>query len=728
MALSLSRRKQNAKAFELVFHEEQLRGQLRQQGEDRVQQTVAQAQDRFGNLRLAGALQLGGTLGSDLGGLNVDAAPAAGDLGFLHDQMSLALAGFDSGLLGADASNSALASAMSGGLPGFEAGYDAGTASAQDLASREAEGEVLDLQNAAVKNMHSRGGSPLPAAVAARLGAAFGHDFSHVRVHADAGAAQAAEALNARAFAIGADIWFGRGAFNPGTAEGDRILAHELTHVVQADEGRLPTAAGPGLNVSSPTDSAEREAYANEKSIPAAMGTSSTTELSDAPITGEASPHIAGVSLSSADIAAPAEQSDAGREGTQTEATDGALMRDFLGKKRSGRVRPPGAPRPGGEAPVELVKGMLDKAGVDPAARPDNGGPGLDGAVKAPQDLLNNAAKNVPGLSGALKPADMDVTDRNGNRPQSLIAGDGLKLNVNLGNKNAGVNINANLGGKDGNNVAVNGQFSDGKNNRVNVSGKAGDGGNSLGVNGSLGDDKNRVNFDGKVGDGGNSLSADAKLAGGLVDASLKADENGVNLDAKLGDKVDDKIKDKVKEVAQELKGDKKGEKKEGEEDKDKKKEGEEGKEGEPKEGEAKDGEGKTERAPGDGGPSEAKGDAKGTTAGGPGGGGPGTEEGGGGPGMGMPGLANAMGGGPVNVRSLGNLQLPAFNLKKDEEAGLKKKTGLTPQQHQQQIQQHVDRIKAQVDQMREGLRVYAETKVQAIELEITTAKEALGG
>src|SRR6266545_1330358 len=71
-------------------------------------------------------------------------------------------------------------------------------------------------------------GRPLPAATRARLGPAFGHDFGDVRVHT-----RAADAVGARAYTMGTDIVFGGGQYAPGTAEGDRLLAHELTHTVQ---------------------------------------------------------------------------------------------------------------------------------------------------------------------------------------------------------------------------------------------------------------------------------------------------------------------------------------------------------------------------------------------------------------------------------------------------------------------------------------------------------------
>ena len=61
----------------------------------------------------------------------------------------------------------------------------------------------------------------------------FGMDFSGVRIHADKQAAQMSQGINARAFTVGSDIYFNQGAYTPGTTDGKKLLAHELTHVVQ---------------------------------------------------------------------------------------------------------------------------------------------------------------------------------------------------------------------------------------------------------------------------------------------------------------------------------------------------------------------------------------------------------------------------------------------------------------------------------------------------------------
>jgi hypothetical protein len=78
-----------------------------------------------------------------------------------------------------------------------------------------------------------RSGQPLDAAGAASMGAAFGADFGDVRVHVDAEAAELASSIGAYAFTHGTHIYFGAGAFQPTTHHGRRLLAHELTHVVQ---------------------------------------------------------------------------------------------------------------------------------------------------------------------------------------------------------------------------------------------------------------------------------------------------------------------------------------------------------------------------------------------------------------------------------------------------------------------------------------------------------------
>jgi Domain of unknown function (DUF4157)/OmpA family len=88
----------------------------------------------------------------------------------------------------------------------------------------------------------SRGaGQPVPRSVRDHFEPRFGHDFSDVRLHTDQRAARAAGGINAQAFTVGANIHFAQGRFEPGTSAGNRLLAHELTHVVQQGAGREAT-------------------------------------------------------------------------------------------------------------------------------------------------------------------------------------------------------------------------------------------------------------------------------------------------------------------------------------------------------------------------------------------------------------------------------------------------------------------------------------------------------
>lgn len=98
-------------------------------------------------------------------------------------------------------------------------------------------------------------GAPLDAAMQARMEAAYGADFSSVRVHTGQDAATSAAALGARAYTVGEDIVLGTHAVD------EQTMAHELAHVVQQREGPVDGNAGPdGLSVSDPDDRFEQAA------------------------------------------------------------------------------------------------------------------------------------------------------------------------------------------------------------------------------------------------------------------------------------------------------------------------------------------------------------------------------------------------------------------------------------------------------------------------------------
>jgi len=86
-------------------------------------------------------------------------------------------------------------------------------------------------------------GRPLDAGTRSFFEQRFGHSFDHVRVHTDAHAAESTRAVNALAYTVGSAIVFAPGQYAPATATGRRLLAHELTHVLQQ---RGPSPARPG--------------------------------------------------------------------------------------------------------------------------------------------------------------------------------------------------------------------------------------------------------------------------------------------------------------------------------------------------------------------------------------------------------------------------------------------------------------------------------------------------
>ena len=81
------------------------------------------------------------------------------------------------------------------------------------------------------------GGQPLPPNQRTFYESRMGHDFSGVRIHADSKAADTARSINAKAFTLGQDVVFGAGEYAPGAHNGRKLLAHELTHVVQQNGG-----------------------------------------------------------------------------------------------------------------------------------------------------------------------------------------------------------------------------------------------------------------------------------------------------------------------------------------------------------------------------------------------------------------------------------------------------------------------------------------------------------
>ncbi len=123
----------------------------------------------------------------------------------------------------------------------------------------------------------------------------FGHDFSQVWLHTDAKAAESARAVDAMAYTVGHDIVFGAGQYELGTSEGKKLLAHELTHVMQQSAS---TANSIGkLELGTMDNSLENEAEqtsvrAFENSVPFGAGSTNRAIVQRQSIPGLTGPSL----------------------------------------------------------------------------------------------------------------------------------------------------------------------------------------------------------------------------------------------------------------------------------------------------------------------------------------------------------------------------------------------------------------------------------------------------
>jgi len=109
----------------------------------------------------------------------------------------------------------------------------------------------------ALQHAIAGGGQALASATRLAMEGRFDRDFSSVRIHSDGRAAGLARQIDARAFTLGRDIFFGAGEYAPTAHAGRRLLAHELAHVVQQSDGgeslqlrRTPCSRYPGYDAS----------------------------------------------------------------------------------------------------------------------------------------------------------------------------------------------------------------------------------------------------------------------------------------------------------------------------------------------------------------------------------------------------------------------------------------------------------------------------------------------
>jgi murein DD-endopeptidase MepM/ murein hydrolase activator NlpD len=131
-------------------------------------------------------------------------------------------------------------------------------------------------------------GQPLDLETRAFMEPRFGHDFGGVRVHTDAQAIESARAVNALAYTVGRDVVFGKGQYAPQASDGRRLLAHELTHVVQ--QRGATNLAGVQLTIGSEADTFEQAAERSAAQVVSGEATNHLTGIHGAAIQRQGDP------------------------------------------------------------------------------------------------------------------------------------------------------------------------------------------------------------------------------------------------------------------------------------------------------------------------------------------------------------------------------------------------------------------------------------------------------
>ncbi len=139
---------------------------------------------------------------------------------------------------------------MNGNAVGTRANFS--SISSPDVHRESLMDESVPVAPSIVHDVLSESGEPLDSATRGFMEERFGHDFSHVRTHSGAKATESARAVNAAAYTVGREICFDASHYSPQTEPGRRLLAHELTHVLQQQDaapGAMQRAVPAGLEV-----------------------------------------------------------------------------------------------------------------------------------------------------------------------------------------------------------------------------------------------------------------------------------------------------------------------------------------------------------------------------------------------------------------------------------------------------------------------------------------------
>src|SRR5437879_7036582 len=130
----------------------------------------------------------------------------------------------------------------------------------------------------------SVGGTTIDKDTRGLMESRLGADFSDVRVHTDAKASESARSVQAYAYTVGSDVVFQSGRYEPESDSGKRMLAHELTHVVQQRSGPVAGTPAPGgIQISHPSDRFEQAAESSADRVMSSASAAAPTSLGPAP-------------------------------------------------------------------------------------------------------------------------------------------------------------------------------------------------------------------------------------------------------------------------------------------------------------------------------------------------------------------------------------------------------------------------------------------------------------
>src|ERR1700724_1594779 len=142
-----------------------------------------------------------------------------------------------------------------------------------------------EQETSPVKDVVGSGsGSPLDKDTRGFMESRLGADFSDVRVHTDAKASDSARSVQAYAYTVGSDVVFQSGKYEPDSDSGKRMLAHELTHVVQQRSGPVAGTPAPGgIQISNPSDRFEQAAEGSADRVMSSASVAAPVSASAAP-------------------------------------------------------------------------------------------------------------------------------------------------------------------------------------------------------------------------------------------------------------------------------------------------------------------------------------------------------------------------------------------------------------------------------------------------------------